>query len=266
MNTCLTQLPLFFPSNRTIKGFIMNFSKGILCAASTFLITNGAFAGGIEIIEPVEVVAAGPYWEFLAMGGIASLVMNDVTLDLTSIEVDELHQTHKDEWRAWTANLGFGYVIPFFDISRPNDAQWFTAIEPQINAYYLQGSMKGDFDRFVNFPGIFNDTDYSLRVESARLMFDTSLTFLTLRNLSFFGIAGIGPSWNRVTLDAYETDCLMELDIERHTSTNLAYEFGGGLIFTASENLAFTAEYLYTGFRNVKLGDEVDIGVLNKSL
>ena len=83
------------------------------------------------------------------------------------------------------------------------------AIEPQINTYFLQGNNNGDVDLFTNLsPGNGSEGDYSIELQSTRLMFDLALTFATYRNLSIYGIAGIGPSWNRIDYESKEADCL----------------------------------------------------------
>jgi opacity protein-like surface antigen len=264
--------------------------KRILLTSALFTVTSGAaLAGGIvledeytrytkpvieeeeEIVLEIEIEVeeeATPYWEILGMGGFGAFDAGDSTLDITGSEVDKLVQTNENDWETWTAQLGVGYVIPLFDAEEYSDEiQWFPAIEPQLNVYYLEGDIVGDVYRFES-PD-FNEADYSINLKSTRLMFDVALTLASWRDLSVFALAGIGPSWNRLDFSSHideGVDCdLNDVGVDSHTDTNFAYEFGGGVTYELTEHLALSAEYLFTGFDDLKLGNSDDVEDLDPS-
>ncbi len=203
-----------------------------------------------------------PYWSILLSGGLASLdAQNSIIYLMQDAPGDELNQSNSNDWKSWTVQLGVGYAIPLFDSKEYSDElQWFPLIEPQIKAYYLQGNIDGHVDMFYQYPGDYYDTDYTTDFESTRLMFDLALTFASYRNLSVYGLAGLGPSWNRVNYHAKENICWQSVNLDAKTSTNFAYEFGGGLNYSLNEHIAITSEYLYTGFDNIQLSNEGDSG------
>jgi hypothetical protein len=262
----------------------MNLYKGILIA-STILITTSAFAedgdimGSPEDYQEIEIETedlrveveieeiAEPYWEVIMMGGTASLDAENTTIDMTADETDQLQQRNDGDWKSWTANLGVGYVIPIFDsVVYSDEVQWLPAVEPQINGYFLKGNINGNVDRYYEFPGNFSDTDYSMELESTRVMFDVSLTLASYRNLSIYAIAGIGPSWNRIDFETPNCAPGEEIEIDPHTTVNFAYEFGGGINYALTEHIALTVEYLYTGFNDLRLDDDGEVGGVDQEL
>ena len=210
----------------------------------------------------IEIEESESYWEFQLFGGTANLDADNVVLSNLapfSEEADKAIQNNQGDWKSWTVQAGMGYVIPLFDSERFSDElQWLPAIKPQINAYYLKGNIEGDLYRYYQYTDLIS-TDYKMDFESTRLMFDVALTFASWRNVSVYGIAGIGPAWNRIGF-LYGEYSTPEVKLNKHTQTNFAYEFGGGLTYALSEHLSITAEYLYTGFNDVELGDSGNIG------
>jgi len=239
----------------------MKIYKGILLA-STVLISHNVFAKEVlykevEGVEPVEIEIvieeedeAEPYWEFLALGAFGAVDTSDFVISETESWKDKF-SPNDESWEAWSAQLGVGYMIPLFDAEEYSDeVQWFPGIEPQLNVYYLDGNTDGDVYLFES-PD-FNNARYGLDIESTRLMFDTALTFASWRNVSVYGLAGLGIAWNHVGFNITpDDDCPYTLYPESRSQTNFAYEFGGGVTFDITERVAFSAEYLYTGFSDV---------------
>ena len=249
---------------RTIEGTIMKISKGILFA-SAVLISHNTFAEEIlykqvdaieaveiEVIEIEEEDEAEPYWEFLAMGAFAAINTDDFFISETENWKDKF-SPDDGSWESWSAQLGVGYMIPLFDAEEYSDElQWFPGIEPQVNVYYLDGNTSGDVYLFESAD--FNNAGYGLDIESTRLMFDTALTVASWRNISVYGIAGLGIAWNNVGFNITPNeDCPYTFYPESKSQTNFAYEFGGGVTLDITENIAFSAEYLYTGFSDVDI-------------
>lgn len=130
--------------------------------------------------------------------GVASLSAGDGYLGVTSSETDRLVQTNSNSWNTFAAQLGIGYVYYLGNYNPYSDkAQWFTAIEPELNGYYLgRSSIKGDVWRFGS-PD-FNDMTFNMPIDSYRLMLDGALTVVSKRQYSLYAIGGIGNAWNRV--------------------------------------------------------------------
>lgn len=201
-----------------------------------------------------------PYWEISFLGGPAILHAQNTVLEVTNIESDKTFQKNQGNWKYWTAELGLGYAIPLYGVTRySNQIQWFPIIEPQINAYYLQGNVEGNVRLYYQYPSnLIND--YTIEFDSTRLMFDAALTFFSWHTISVNGIAGIGPSWNRVGYSSKQAEHCDEVFLDKHTRTNFAYEFGGSINYSLSEPISFSVEYLYTGFNNVALSKNGHVG------
>jgi opacity protein-like surface antigen len=221
-------------------------AKAVLIAVSS-LATISAFAEeSAKKFHP---------WEILLFGGTSALDADNTLIHISEDETDKITQSNAGDWKSWSLQLGLGYIIPLSDAKhRTKKFQWFPSIEPQMNLYFLKGNIEGAVDRFYQYAGNYSDTDYKINLESTRLMFDIALTFASYRNFSIFGIAGIGPSWNRI---GYDTGVVneAELHLSKKTQTNFAYEFGGGISYAFTEHLSVTGEYLFTGFNNIELSE-----------
>jgi opacity protein-like surface antigen len=228
----------------------MKIYKGILLASS-LLLTHSAFAEEDEAVS---------YWEVILMSGIASLDTQGTNFQMTPTQLDGLQPADAEFGEAWTIQLGVGYAIPLFDAEVDSDeVQWFTAIEPQINGYYLNGDVNGNVDRYADFAGDFDDTEYNMDIKSTRVMFDLALTIVSYDEFSLYAIGGIGPSWNDFDLTEFENDCVEEVRFDGD-DVNLAYEFGGGISFAGSENATISLQYLYTNFLDLEFDNNAAIG------
>lgn len=188
--------------------------------------------------------------------GVASLSVNDGYLGVTSSEIDRLVQTNGNDWNTFAAQAGIGYVYylrnydPFSD-----QAQWFTAIEPELNGYYLgQSSIKGDVWRFGSPE--FNDMTFNMPIDSYRLMLDGALTVVSKKQYSLYAIGGIGNAWNRVgysDADRNGIPCADQfLDLNSTTHSSFAWEVGAGLSYAFNNRIALSLEYLYADLGSIK--------------
>jgi opacity protein-like surface antigen len=225
---------------------LMNGFKPILSAATLFAFTSSfAFAFSFDEGEELE-----PYYELILMGGIATIDADDLTVELTNGEIDLLTQTNETDWDAWTGRIGVGYVYGLSDASM----QWFPTLSPQLNFYYLNGNINGDLSRPLD-PHI-DSTHYDMELTSKRLMFDLALTVVRFEALSIYALGGAGVAWNEIDFDSRKDDDfhLSNQDLETESSAGFAYEFGGGLTYTISDEFGISAEYLYTGLTDVLVG------------
>lgn len=211
--------------------------------------------GDKDGIEPT----APNHIDIIGALGFASLGASDGYLGVTSSETDKLVQTNDNKWNTFAAQLGVGYVYYLRNYSPFSDQlQWFTAIEPQLNGYYLgQSSIKGDVWRFSD--PTFNEMTFNMPIQSYRLMVDGALTVVSKRQYSLYAIGGIGNAWNRVgysDADRNGVPCADQfLDLNSNTRSSFAWEVGGGLFYSFNNRFALSLEYLYADLGNVKTPD-----------
>lgn len=199
-------------------------------------------------------------WQITLSGGTAELNAQDFTTNIYPNQTpsDKNQQQNAENWKAWTVQAGLGYRFFLWDAKGySNDIQWLPLLVPQINFYYLQGNVNGTVNKYYEYP-IDPDCDvnYSVGVSSSRLMADLNLTFISWRNYSLYGKAGIGPSWNQVNYHSKEGPSSDTIYLDRQIDTNFAYEFGGGAQVDITKNLGLSLEYLYTGFTQLELNNE----------
>lgn len=209
-------------------------------------------------VDGIESTTAN-HFNMIGAIGVASLNAGDGSLGVTSSETDKLVQTNKNQWDTVAAQIGFGYVYYFHKYQPLSDqTQWFTAIEPQINGYYLgQTNINGDVWRFED--PRFNDMTYQMPIESYRLMLDGALTVVARKQYSLYVKGGIGNAWNRVGYSDADRDSLpcaeQFLNLNSTTQSNFAWEAGAGLVYKMNNRASFSLEYLYTDLGNVKTPD-----------
>lgn len=188
--------------------------------------------------------------------GVANLAAGNGSLGVTSSETDTLVQTNGNNWNTLAAQLGVGYVHYLRNYNPYSDqVQWFTAIEPELNGYYLgQNSINGDVWRFGS-PN-FNDMTYNMPIDSYRLMLDGALTVVSKRQYSLYAIGGIGNAWNRVgynDADRNGIPCADQfLNLNSTTHSSFAWEAGAGLSYAFNNRFSLSLEYLYADLGNVQ--------------
>lgn len=208
---------------------------------------------------PVSTVTVHPgYFEIIGAVGGATAVAGTSWLGISSFETDTLVETNKNRW-APIGQVGIGYVYPFSrDTIAANSLQWFPSIGLQLNGYFASFKPRGDVLRFGSDD--FNEFVYRTDINSSRLMLDTELTAATWRALSLFAIAGIGASWNNIDYSDTEngsTSCDIDsIHLDSHTSSNIAYELGGGLKLAVSSRIKVTLEYLYANLGRISTADQ----------
>ncbi len=231
-----------------MKGYYQSLSAVALLAGSTHsALANDDF---------------NPFFEILVMGGTVSLDAEDTSLQITEWETDKLTQANEGDWKSWTGQIGVGYVYPLAEDLETGDVQWFPLINPQLNVYYLDGDgIHGDVHQFESAE--FDTLDYKMDYRSTRLMYDVGITVAAIDKFSIYAIGGAGIAWNQVEFkakpNAFGLECGTEgFELDTENSTSFAYEFGGGMTYAILDDVAISVEYLYTGFKDVKIGDDTD--------
>jgi hypothetical protein len=208
--------------------------------------------------------------EVIGALGIANLRAGNGSIGVTSSETDKLVQTNTNNWNTLAAQLGVGYVYYFHQSEHPTrKVQWFPAIEPQLNLYYLISNVgiRGDVWRFNN--RAFNQLNYKIQVRSTRLMLDGVLTVVKKRRNSIYVKAGIGNAWNRLgysdsnkanSTNPCPPDQLMHLVAKTHS--NFAWELGVGALHEFNNNVGLSLEYLYTHFGTLKTSAQGSTGTI----
>lgn len=206
-----------------------------------------------------------PFWEVNIMGGGASLDADGGNISIVGdnreiTEVDQLSQSNEDEYDWGTGRIGLGYLFPITDKIDDDELIWFPFLTPQVNLYYLRGDVDGKVYSYGDSK--YYDQDYQMDFTSTRLMFDLGLTLAAYEHFSVYTLAGIGISWNMVDFTAEHhdaaCDCVITLPATSEDSGGYAWEAGLGFSFAATDYLTLSAEYLYTNFPGVGLGDNTD--------
>ncbi|MFA6036700.1 MAG: outer membrane beta-barrel protein [Legionellales bacterium] len=210
-----------------------------------------------------------PYSEFILMGGITTIDAEDTDLVVTASETDKLVQTNGNDWDTWTGQIGFGYVFSFVEDFSTGDVAWFPIINPQINLYVIGDSdITGDVWRFES--PAYNQADYTMGFRSTRVMFDLGVTIAAIDRFSIYALGGLGAAWNSTSFNAQGKDgldCPIDnVNLNEEDSSGFAYEFGGGLTFAATDRVAISLEYLYTGFDDVDLGGDPALDIDGSNL
>jgi hypothetical protein len=204
------------------------------------------------------------HYEAIGALGVANLRPTNSQLGLTQSETDTLVPTNKRVWQTLAAQIGTGYLYFLRDSNlTPNSLHWLSSLEPQINFYYLtSSSLKGQIYRFSN-PN-FNDFTFNIPVNSSRLMLDLALTALTYKNLSAFGILGMGEAWTVLGYNESANGGCPEsgLSLANNSTLHFAWEVGGGLLYSFNERIGLSIEYLYTDLGRVRLSTTGNAGLI----
>ena len=208
------------------------------------------------------------HFEVIGAPGIAKLNANGLSqLGVTSSETDTLVQTNANQWDAFAAQLGVGFVHYFpYGRNYSNNVQWFPSIEPELNVYYLaSNSIKGDVWRF-NSPA-FNQMTFDIPVHSTRLMLDAALTIASYKKLSFYAIGGIGNAWTSVSYHDTDNDSTascpdQRVSLSSHTSTHFTWEAGLGLTYAFNHRVGVSFEYLYANLGRVNTSGSGNTGTI----
>lgn len=200
------------------------------------------------------------HFEVIGAVGVGNLMPGSGLLGVTSNETDFLVQPNGNNWNTFAGQAGIGYVYYRPGALQYSDkAQWFTAIEPEVNGYYLgQGNFTGDVYRF-NSPA-FNEMTYSMSLQSARVMVDGALTIASKKKYALYAIGGVGNAWNILSYsDTYNNaaNCPDQgLNLGSHTNSNFAWEVGGGVTYTYNPRILLSVEYLYADLGTATTGQD----------
>ncbi len=200
-------------------------------------------------------VANPSHFEILGAVGVANLRTDDGNLGVTSSETDRLIKTNHNDWDTFTGQVGIGYVYYFpGKLQYSENTQWFPAIEPEINGYYIaKNTLTGDVLRFGS-PD-WNEMTYKMPVQSTRVMFDTALTIISKKQYSLYAIGGIGNAWNHASYSDADRNGLpcadQSLHLKSATHSNFVWEAGAGLSYAFNKSISLSLEYLYTDLGKV---------------
>jgi opacity protein-like surface antigen len=195
------------------------------------------------------------HFEIIGAPGIANLKADNLSdLGVTRSENDTLAQTNNSVWNTFAAQLGAGFIHYFPNGQAYSDnVQWLPSIEPELNLYYLSSnSIDGTVSRFGN--AAYGQLDFDIPVRSTRLMLDIALTLVTYKQLSLYGIGGIGGAWN--SIDYHDEDnsgstCVLGLSLNTQKNNDFAWEGGVGIIYAFNNRVGFSLEYLYANLGGV---------------
>lgn len=230
----------------------------LLVGASLTTASNIALAHkGAEYVPPQEMPKTLSGFEFIAMGGVATLDADDINITVSEFEIDDLVQSNNSDWSSGTGQLGFGYNYPLMKINSKDDFSWLTNMSTQINFYYLGGDLEGEVYAYQSAD--WNIANYEMDLSSFRLMLDMALTIASWKDVSWYGIAGVGVAWNNIdyseTINSGYEEYLIPLDLDSQGSAGFAYEVGTGLTYAPTERFSFSFQYLFTVLNDVEIGE-----------
>lgn len=214
--------------------------------------------------KPHTTLAHTPgYFDVITAGAVSNVYSGNGNLGVTSDETDTLAQNNRNSWNSWGGQIGAGYAYFLGNAQRYADrVQWFPMIEPELNVYYNTYQNTGNVYRFQN-PN-FSALSYNMPVHSTRLMLDGALTVASWRQLSTYGIVGIGESWNKVyyrdTDHSGDTCNLQSLSLNSRNNSNFAWEVGAGVNYAINNTFALSLEYLYTDYGSLSIGNSGNAG------
>lgn len=206
------------------------------------------------------------HFEGIGALGIGKLNAANSYLGVTQSETDSLVQTNSSSWDTFGAQLGAGYIFNRCGTLQCSDhVQWFTAIEPQVNLYYLaSNSIKGNVVRFNN--ANFNQMTYDMPVHSTRLMLDAAVTVAAWRQVSIYAKGGIGSAWTSISYhdsdNGGNTCANQAVSLSSRTSGNFAWEAGPGLLVDLNKRFGLSFEYLFANLGTVKTSAHGSTGTI----
>jgi opacity protein-like surface antigen len=207
-------------------------------------------------------------FELSLLVGIATIKQSNSTIQSDLTQTDTLVQDSSD-WDSWTGQFGIGYEMPLYwsfgeddeDYDEYSDISWFNTLTPQLNVYILGGgSLDGDVLIFGE-PNR-NDATYDMDFHSTRLMFDLAFDVLTVRDFSFYGLAGLGIAWNTTDFSYTpnpDSGLKGGYNLEDTDTSGFAYEFGAGVDYAVLADLEISLQYLYTVFNDVNVSGNNDV-------
>ncbi|HSW71097.1 MAG TPA: outer membrane beta-barrel protein [Gammaproteobacteria bacterium] len=214
--------------------------------------------------KPIKPFNPNHFEAIIAMGA-SKLKAGSSQLVVTSQETDTLYQTNANVWNTFTGQVGFGYLHYLFNPRLyPTEVKWFQAIEPEVNLYYLSShSIKGNINRYNN-PN-FSDFNFDIPVQNVHLMFDLDINVISYKKISAYAKGGIGQSWTKLGYsDSSTSPCSVQhVSLYTNTTSDSAWEAGGGLLYHYNDQLSLSLEYLYTHLGRVKLASSGGAGTIS---
>lgn len=176
--------------------------------------------------------------------GITNLHLGNATLGVTPTETDELHQL--SNVKTPELSVGINYVWPLNIGGHYHQVQFFPLIKAGLNLRYLPQEVTGEIYQYQE-PDM-NNYDYTLSLDSTRLMADVILDVLSVnQRADIYLLGGIGSSWTQLSYQdqpkpGIETG---SLNLQGRTTTGFAYELGGGITYRLSHEANVFVEYRY---------------------
>lgn len=224
-----------------------SFSTVLVGGVLATVVSGAALANGgsIPYPMPAPMPAVSPHHLYvLGQLGAVKPSSDESRVVVTPIETDTLNQT-KNPWRL-TGGVGVGYL---YTPNCSGGACVISGVSLGADAYYLQAKPQGTVYQF-GVPALNNYT-YEMPIKSTRVMADLRVFSKTYYHIGIFALAGIGPSWNKISYQEVPVSGIpanTDVDLDSKTKTKFTYQFGGGLFANISRHFAVLVSYQYTNF------------------
>lgn len=189
----------------------------------TILSAGSVYAADHPVLKNVE---------FSGAGGINWINTENTHLVISPVETDSNRITHTPSNGTW--KLGVGYSL-FLD-----------HLLVELNVYKASNTVKGDVWQF-EMPQ-FDNFRFTAPLSSTRLMLDFKPNLITWNKLTPYLILGTGVTWNTASYTE-EADPGINpkgaQSLSEKTRTQLAWDVGAGVSYLLTDELSFSAEYVY---------------------
>ncbi len=177
--------------------------------------------------------------EISGAGGGGWYQRQDASLIISPYETDSDKTLQSSFQGAWKIGLDYS----FFEKTLP----YLNRLLLGLNVYQTSTSLSGDVWQY-ELPQ-FNNYHFKAPIKSTRLMLDLRPGFFTWHSIEPYVILGIGVAWNSMsykeTVTASDVNANSALVLSSHTTSSLAWNFGGGFKVALTDKLSTNLEYIY---------------------
>jgi opacity protein-like surface antigen len=182
-------------------------------------------------------------WSLSAYGGVQQLNLDPSSFTLAGNQVEALEPTHH-RINNFTGGLGLAYR--FVPITPSSIFRFAHDISIGMDVFYFEAIQHGDTLDYR----IFNNFNYRLNVQSVRFMANGEWTFPGIGGLLFpFLEGGIGIASNTASYKDTpnaNASTTVGINIAKGSSTQFAYDVGGGIKVPLGKNIQASFRYLYS--------------------
>lgn len=194
-------------------------------------------------------LASEPYTDVSAGISLSKLHLGNSTMMVTDTEEDSVHQTNNSPLFGF--NIGIGYTVPLHTQTKYS-IQWLPAIRAAFNFRYSFYNILGQIAQYQD-PDM-NNYNFNLNIQNIRFMYDMYFTLISIHNVSFYILGGIGNGISRVSYKDQPIPGVTDggVSLNNRTNSNFVSEEGLGFSYPLSDRVNMSLEYLYANLGRIK--------------